>query len=304
MTAFIFSLLISPHAQAFLLVHPQYRLKDPENVSVNIASGGCQGNGVSNDELKAAITRSIERYWNTVAESRLKMKTGDEVAATLAGGAEPGEVLVGCQALGIGGSAGVTNPNIAEGSATIALNSDQFTPGNYTAEGMIGVLSHELGHAVGLNHSGDPASVMTYESHDWGPSAKYLAQDDKDGVVYLYGNEANLGGFLGGCSAIAADRPQAPVSPWAYFAELLLIFAGVQLVRLFNPGKQKARYFDFHSRNGSRSAILRLRDFRFVSSEMFAAKNYVRRQFILERAVGVRRPRKIAMAHVRGRQSK
>jgi hypothetical protein len=235
MTALILSLLISSKAQAFLLIHPQYRLHTPEKVTVNIASGGCQANGMSNDELKAAITTSIERYWNTVAESRLKMKTGDEVAATLAGGASPGEVIVGCQALS--GSAGVTNPDIANGSAAIALNSTTFTAGNYSAEYLVGVLSHELGHAVGLNHSGDPASVMTYESHDWGPAATYLSQDDKDGVVYLYGNEATLGGFLGGCSAIAGDRPYAPVSPWSYFGEFLFLLAAIQSVRLFKRKK-------------------------------------------------------------------
>lgn len=235
MTALILTLLLSPHAHAFLLIDPQYRLHDPENVTVNIASGGCQAAGMSNDVLKAAITTSVDRYWNTVAESRLKMKTGDEVAATLGGGASPGEVLVGC--LATGGSAGSTNPNLANGSAVITLNSNSFPPGNYSFEALVGVLAHELGHAAGLNHSGDPASVMTYENHDWGPAPRYLSQDDKDGVTYLYGNEATLGGFLGGCSAIAGDRPYAPVSAWSYFGELLFLIGGVQLLRLFKKKK-------------------------------------------------------------------
>lgn len=230
MTALLFSLLLSTDARAFLLIHPQYRLHNPEETTVNIAAGGCQSNGISNAELKAAITRSIDRYWNTVSESRLKMKTGDEVSRSLGAGADPGEIIVGCQAMGVSGSAGVTVPDYARGSAAVALNSDQFTPGNYTADAMVGVLAHELGHAIGLNHSGDPASVMTYETHEWGPAPKYLSQDDKDGVVYLYGNEAMLGGLLGGCTAVAADRPRRPISPWAYLLELTVLLGTVKVL--------------------------------------------------------------------------
>lgn len=235
MTALILSLLLSPNAQAFLLIDPQYRLHDPENVTVNIASGGCQAIGMANDTLKAAITASVDRYWNTVSESRLKLKTGDEVGTSLAAYPEAGEILVGCQASG--GSAGSTNPHLENGSATITLNSNSFAVGTYSNEFLISVLAHEIGHGIGLNHSGDPASIMTYENHDWGPAPKYLSQDDKDGVVYLYGNEATLGGFLGGCSAIAADKPYAPVSAWSYFGELFFIVASLQLLRLFKKKK-------------------------------------------------------------------
>lgn len=232
MTALFTFLIFSSGANAFLLVDPDYRLKDPEDVTVNIASGGCQANGIGNAELKAAIIRSIDKYWNTVAESRLKMKAGDEVSNTLGGGADPGQVIVGCQALGGGASSGVTYPSTANGSAVIVLNGSVFVPGGYTTDGLIGVLSHELGHAVGLNHSGDPASIMTYESHDWGPAAAYLSQDDKDGVVYLYPNEANIGGLLGSCSAIAHDgRPRSRANPWLFFAELFMLVGAAQLAR-------------------------------------------------------------------------
>jgi hypothetical protein len=61
-----------------------------------------------------------------------------------------------------------------------------------------------------------------------------LAQDDKDGVIYLYGNEPTLGGMLGSCSAIAHDgRARSRTNPWLFFGELFLLVGALQLARLF-----------------------------------------------------------------------
>ncbi|HMN69846.1 MAG TPA: matrixin family metalloprotease [Bdellovibrionales bacterium] len=223
-------------AHAFLLVNPNYRLAKPEETTVNIASGGCRANGITNSELEGAIAEAIKRYWNTVTESRLNLKVGGEVPRAINHMPDAGEILVGCGPLT--SANGVTYPIESRGGAVIVLNSNVFVPGGYLSDGLLGVLSHEMGHAVGLNHSGDPASVMTYESHDWGPAATHLAQDDKDGVVYLYPREAQLGGLLGGCQALAGPLTAgARPGSWALFELSLLLGVG----HLLSWGARAAR---------------------------------------------------------------
>lgn len=219
-------LLISYSSSAFILIDPDYRLSDAEKVTVNIASGACRSNGMSDEELRGAISLAIRKYWNTVSESRLRLKLGEEVSTPITGQAGAGEILVGCQNIGASAS-GVTNPNASKNGAKISLNSTMFVPGGYYPDGLTGVLSHEMGHALGLAHSADAASVMTYESHDWGPAANYLSQDDKLGVTYLYPRKGVAGGILGGCTSDARTLDQKNEFSWPAFVELfVLLFIG------------------------------------------------------------------------------
>lgn len=224
MISFLTAVLFASSAQAFILINPNYKLSKPEDTRVNIVAGGCRSIGITDAVLEGAIAESLSRYWNTVAESRLNMKVGGEVPRSTA--AESGEVLVGCGALPET-TLGVTYPDSVRGSAVIILNSMHYNGTDFNPDSLIGTLSHELGHAVGLSHSGDPASIMTYESHEWGPAAKFLSQDDKDGVVYLYGNEPQLGGLMGGCQAIAAGQTKPKFSlPWVLFDLFMLLGSG------------------------------------------------------------------------------
>jgi hypothetical protein len=88
-----------------------------------------------------------------------------------------------------------------------------------------------MGHALGLAHSADAASVMTYESHQWGPAAKFLSQDDKLGVTYLYPRKGLAGGILGGCTSDARTLNEKTDLAWPALAELILILFIGQILR-------------------------------------------------------------------------
>lgn len=205
MMKYIFlSFFIFTHAQAFIIADKNYRLSKPEKTTFKISSEGCTAAGISDAVLKSAMERTAE-IWNDAPESRLRVKVGGKSATSVSSTTVPkGEVIIGCDALGGGGIAGVTNQDKANGSARIRMNSDYFSATQLV--GFVGTVVHEFGHGVGLTHSKDQASVMTYEPNGWNNKPSYLSQDDVDGVVYLYPNEdKELAGLLASCNSYSAD---------------------------------------------------------------------------------------------------
>jgi hypothetical protein len=230
--------LFSFSVEAFILNDPNYRLKNPSEVVVNIASGACRDNGMSDDELKTAITKAIDEFWNTVSESRLWMELGTEVDQSVLPFSEApeqeGSILIGCVNMGADAASGSAVNYASNGSTKIQLNADQLVPGGYTADGLSNLIIHEMGHGVGLSHSKDPASVMTYEDNDWGARPASLSHDDIDGVIYLYPYEKEALGLFGGCSVIASEgtkRPESQRANWPYLLVILLPWAFLRIAR-------------------------------------------------------------------------
>jgi hypothetical protein len=59
------------------------------------------------------------------------------------------------------------------------------------------VACHELGHAIGLGHSSDPAAIMFATAHGGGRDAT-LGSDDRSGILSLYPSSGGSGGGGGG----------------------------------------------------------------------------------------------------------
>ncbi len=214
--------ILSFNAYSFVLLSPAYELSSPEKTKVKISSEGCTANGISDAALKSAIEWGIE-FWNDVPESRLKLEFGGTSTASLGDSRIPkDEIIVGCGALPELSILGATEHDRANGSARVTMNQDVFT-GSYSTKLFTGTLTHEMGHGVGLFHSDDPASVMTYADNGWGERPSYISQDDIDGVVYLYPNEKVAGGLLGSCSSFASDSKNMN----HFFFEFLISFIAV-----------------------------------------------------------------------------
>jgi len=63
------------------------------------------------------------------------------------------------------------------------------------SENLAEIMCHELGHSIGLAHSGDPNAIMYFMAHGHGRDAT-LAADDKAGVLVVYPSGATGGGGL------------------------------------------------------------------------------------------------------------
>ena len=219
---FFITLLVSYSAFGFVLLDPQFKLKDGAKTKLKVSAEGCASAGVPDAKIANALKEAAE-YWNDVPESRLKLTYSGRSAGSLSDSAVPSnEIIVGCGTLPSVQILGSAQNDYTHGSAKVTLNEAVYT-GSFNEESLIGTVIHEVGHGLGLVHSKDPASVMTYSPHGWVDRPKYIAQDDIDGVIYLYPNKKNMGGFLGSCSSFAADSEPS----FNFYRDFLLGFLGL-----------------------------------------------------------------------------
>lgn len=206
-------------SHAFILLDPEFELNDGTSAKVKVSQEGCVANGISDEKVAQAIKAAVE-YWNDVPESSLKLSYKGKSTALLTDPSVPkNEIIVGCGDLPSLSILGATQNDYTNGSARVEMNEDVFT-GSYNEDLFIGTVIHEVGHGLGLFHSNDPASVMTYAPHGWVDRPKYISQDDIDGVIYLYPNKSQLGGLLGSCSSFASSK----TNDFNFFRDFLLGF--------------------------------------------------------------------------------
>ena len=154
------------------------------------------------------IIKEAVSVWNNVATSSIKVSYGGTTTSTSASspttvycetnfqtvvGADqnfvPGAAAVGT----LGGKIvqGILYLNVSVGNASIA-NFDQTI--------LKIILAHEIGHILGLGHSGTTNSLMYFDA-----SARQklsLSQDDIDGISYLYPSNEFSDSKFAGCALV------------------------------------------------------------------------------------------------------
>jgi hypothetical protein len=214
---FLTFLLIQSQTYAFTLNTSFAAAFDKEEIVINMAQHDCDEIPFTNDEILSMANEAMDKFWNRVPTSFLKIRRGSHVTVSndfqterlctsntgsctpnpaLAGATE---ILISCNKDTGTGSPNfpsnsvlaVTLPINTEGKAikgsVILINNKTGTgAANLDREEFISVLAHEVGHAFGLGHSSVTDSLMYYTNLK---NRKYLGQDDHDGASYLYPKE-------------------------------------------------------------------------------------------------------------------
>ena len=153
---------------------------------------------IANQAQLAAI-RAGFRAWSSVGGSSLAF---DEVAN---GGDITVDFLDRWPAEFGRYAAGITQTSRRRGalvSAVISLNEQNFewsTTPNGDQSDVQGVLTHEVGHAIGLSHSFHREATMYWTGGDI--ALRSLSADDERGVRFLYGDAGGQGQFCDLCES-------------------------------------------------------------------------------------------------------
>ena len=166
------------------------------------------------------VKESVDEYWNRIPTCALELEvegvvgsidtTSDGLLAALTK-TPVGKILVGCSddssLFSSSSILGVGSINTASGDrGALLLNNRDTTFANQTAQEKLAIIAHELGHAFGLGHSGDPAALMYYAIG--GKVQERLSIDDYDACSYLYPHDAP-----GSCSSVAPILPRSSHGP-------------------------------------------------------------------------------------------
>lgn len=272
MKTFIFLLLLPQLSFAWTLNNNFAAAFKDNDVKVFVdASSACPG--ITTDDLHGLIQPAIDDFWNRVPTSALRLNAsgfstplaninigtlcsptddtcisngnadGDLIPAT-------DNIVIACnnkiENFGTNSTLAVTIPvkftgkKIKGAIILINENSDFF---NFSRSDQIGIISHEIGHAIGLGHSDDKASLMYYRTVN---QRKRLGDDDIKGVSFLYPIQLDVfglskDGLLGGCGTIDTDNKTGPKGPGGNVLQMLIgFFFAVILMSLFKRAKTRS----------------------------------------------------------------
>ncbi|HUU00243.1 MAG TPA: matrixin family metalloprotease [Myxococcota bacterium] len=112
-------------------------------------------------------------------------------------------------------------------------------------------LSHEVGHALGLDHSGDPTATMYATASPGEISKRTLSQDDIDALCFVYPADGETPGFtddsftqecrgkVGDDEGCNCTNHQGGSGGLGFFSWLLLALAGFLLLRRRNKKERR-----------------------------------------------------------------
>lgn len=218
-------LFLAPLAQAFTLNSQTTDIMgwSNSNVQLQVNPANCPA-GI---DVPGIISAAAD-VWNNAPNSSLKVTYGGTTTNTTYSaptavycetnfqsvtGADqnyvPGAASVGY----VGGriAAGILYLNASAGSANIA---------NYDLKTLKIILAHEIGHILGLGHSATRNALMYFDGSD--KKVMSLAQDDIDGIAYLYPTDESQDKKFAGCGLVKTPRPPT-AGPWLLALLLLPI---------------------------------------------------------------------------------
>lgn len=255
----LLTLLFISHAKAFTLNNNFGASFDNDRVKVRVAGDTtCARAGLTVYELDDLIEEAIEKFWNRIPTSSLRLIRGDftEVINNINDGKLCGptddacisgssgnvippvnDIVIACNTLpanfGQNNVLAVTIPNNFAGrrikGAVILINEISNSFGALSREDKIGVIAHEIGHAIGLGHTEDKSALMYYRTVDL---RRALGQDDIDGVSYLYPVKFD------GCGAMGRIDDGQKIDPMIGQMIIGFLFM-LMLGKLFNRSERR-----------------------------------------------------------------
>lgn len=224
-------------AFTFITTSPGFLGWNARELTFRVNSANCS---VSAAALGDAVQRALDA-WNSVPTSGFTLKLGDPstvAASSIRSCTNCAEPTIACSTAmnaDTGGAASTTVGialsvlNSATGylvSSGLVLNSQAGAAANVaniSADLLAVTIAHEMGHALGLGHSGDRNALMYFSLDE--KVTLGLGQDDIDGITYLYGrNEFGGDGPLG-CASVRTRPPGKGGPPGGNLAELAIWLA-------------------------------------------------------------------------------
>lgn len=211
-------------AQAFTLIttNPNQRGWASNEITLNVNTANCPIDVVSLVSDAAAV-------WNDVANSNVKVSYGGSTTSTAY--ANPTTVYcetnftatTGADDDFVPGAASVhtSNGTVYEGIMYLNVSSGDANIANFDRNTLTIIIAHEIGHLLGLGHSSDQNALMYYDGSY--RNTLSLAQDDVDGISYLYPSNEFGGDKILGCAMVGKNLPPPPPRTLWLLAFLMLL---------------------------------------------------------------------------------